>query len=349
MLMAEVWQALVDEGVEMTAPDAQHVELSRDGRRVRLLLKVLPRALKPSEVDALVRRHEEPGLLVLPTATTEVRQMVERAAWSWLVAGPGGTHGSLRFGDAVVLIGGRQPSGSSPRRARPGRVPWGALTVVRCLLEQPALTQAALAELSHLSQPRISQVLKSLVGASLVAKVDGGWAPRDFDGLLQEWLDTYPGPCGVSTYWFALEAPRDQAEKVVRRLSQGREPRLVTGKPSVVVSGDLAADLIAPWRTPVRAVIYARVGADLTEDGLTPVGEGEATLELIVPHDAGVWPQVPYRPASRTFDSSMPVADPLQVLWDLMRSPGPDRDEAVARLWEVLRERSRVIHAAGAV
>jgi hypothetical protein len=347
MLMAEVWQVLVDAGVEMTAPDARHVELSRDGRRVRLLLKVSPRALKPGGVKRLTVQAAEPGLLVLPAASAEVRRVAERAGWSWLVAGPGGVRGSIRFDDAVVLIGGEEPGDASLRRTRPGRVPWGSLAVVRCLFVRPALTQAALAELTHLSQPRISQILKALAGAGLVEKIGGGWVPRDLDGLLRHWLDTYPGPGGVSTYWFGLDAPRDQAKTVIRRLSRDAASTSATGEPAAVVSGDVAADLIAPWRTPIRAVIYARAGADLTEDGFTPVGNDEATLELVVPHDSGVWSQGLGRQAGRTFDA-LPTAGPLQVLWDLMRAPGPDRAEAVAALWEVLREQSRSIHATGA-
>jgi hypothetical protein len=218
---------------------------------------------------------------------------------------------------------------------------------LQSLLVRPALTQAALAELTHLSQPRISQILKALAGAGLVEKIGGGWAPRDLDGLLRHWLDTYPGPGGVSTYWSGLDAPRDQAKTVIRRLSRDAASTSATGEPAAVVSGDVAADLIAPWRTPIRAVIYARAGADLTEDGFTPVGNDEATLELVVPHDSGVWSQGLGRQAGRTFDA-LPTAGPLQVLWDLMRAPGPDRAEAVAALWEVLREQSRSIHATGA-
>jgi hypothetical protein len=347
MLMAEVWQVLVDAGVEMTAPDAEHVELSRDGRRVRLLLKVLPRALKPGGAKRLTGQSAEPGLLVLPAASAEVRQVAERAGWSWLVAGPDGVQGSIRLGDAVILIGGQEPGVASSRRTSPGRVPWGSLAVVRCLFGRPALTQAALAELTHLSQPRISQILKGLAGAGLVEKISGGWVPRDVDGLLRHWLDMYPGPGGVSTYWFGLDAPRDQAKTVIRRLSRDGASSSGTAEPVAVVSGDVAADLIAPWRTPIRAVIYARAGADLTGDGFTPVGNNEATLELVVPHDSGVWPQGFSQPSRRTLDG-LPIADVLQVLWDLTRAPGPDRAEAVAALWEVLREQSRSMHANGA-
>jgi len=37
----------------------------------------------------------------------------------------------------------------------------------------------------------------------------------------------------------------------------------------------------------------------------------------------------------------MPLADPLQILWDLRRSPGPDTEEAVTRFMRTLHARMR--------
>ncbi len=364
-LMNEVWRALTDAGVQMTPLDARHVLLRHGHRSARLLLRAYSRALNPSDVDTVVKRHDEPGLLVVPRATAEVRRAAERAGWSWLVAGPGGVHGNLRLGDADVTIGGHEAESRLRERGKPGRVPWRSLAVVRRLIEQPAVTQNVLATLAHVSQPRVSQILNALADRHLVERVDAGWVVRDFDGLLHLWLETYPGPGGIRTYWFGLDAPRRQAQEVMRLLSKhGRamiesagELKTSEGEPFAVLSGDVAADLIAPWRSPSRAVIYAHAGADLADVGLTPVGAEEATLELIVPQDSGVWPVASSRPSGGKpashgesaghSDPLMPIADPLQVLWDVQRSPGSDSSEAVARLWEVLRERSRVIGMTG--
>jgi hypothetical protein len=70
--------------------------------------------------------------------------------------------------------------------------------------------------------------------------------------------------------------------------------------------------------------------------GLTPSGPDEATLELIVPADPGVWASS----RDRITDPELPLADGMQVLWDLQRSPGSDTDQAVAALRQVLRTRA---------
>jgi hypothetical protein len=347
MLIDEVWRALIDAGVEMVPLDAQHVEFRYGRQRVRLLLKVYSRAVTPSDVSETIERHGEPGVLVVPRATAEVRRTAERAGWSWVMAGPEGVHGNLRFGQVDVLIGGQEAAKVGLGKGRSGKVPWKSFTVIRRLIEQPAATQKALADAARVSQPRVSQILAPLTARHLVERTVTGWTVRDFDGLLSLWLTTYPGPGGVSTYWFGLETPREQAIAAMRLLKNDMRdaastPNAVGGDQFPVLSGDLAADLIAPWRSPGRAVIYSNVGADLAEAGLTPTAADEATLELIVPQDTGVFPPRRALMAEQeTHDPFMPTADPLQILWDIQRSPGSDRDEAVARLSGALGEQYR--------
>jgi hypothetical protein len=337
MLISEVWRVLTDAGVEMVPVDSQHVELRHGRRRVRMVLCASARPLRPGAVVAMAGRQAGPGLLVLPAATAESRRAAERAGWSWLVLEPGRESGVLRLGNERVQLGRPDPDQDRPR-GTPGRVPWGWLTLVRHLLGQPPATQRVLADWTHVSQPRVSQILTALAGRRLVRRTGAGWMVRDFDQLLREWLDRYPGHGGISTHWYGLDSPRQQAQAAIHRLATdpGVRERCSTA-PFAVLSGDLAADIIAPWRSPARAVVYARTGVDLAEAGLTPAGEEEATLELIVPADPGVWPlaSTQFAPSA---DSSMPVADPLQVLWDVQRAPGPDSGEAAAKLWERLRE-----------
>lgn len=357
ILMPEVWRTLIDAGIEVVPVDSRHVELRQGHRSAQVLLQTSSRPLNPSDVRTIVARHQEPGLLVLPGATAEVRHTAERAGWSWLVIGPRGAHGVLRLADQAVTIGQQDSVEGQRRHGRPGPVPWGSLTVVRRLLERPAVTQKALAALAHVSQPRVSQTLRALADKQLVARSAAGWIVRDFDRLLLLWLDIYPGPGGISTYWYGLDSPRSQAQAVIRLLTKlansspalDHEPGASEREPSAVVSGDVAADIVAPWRSPTRAVIYARSGVDLTRVGLTPAGAEEATLELIVAQDPGVWPSELSSPFKGTSDDQkrepaehgeprIPLADPLQILWDVRRVPEPDTEEAVAELSEALRE-----------
>jgi hypothetical protein len=354
MLITAAWRALVDAGVAVVPVDARHVELHWSGRLTRVALHTSARALHPSDVAEIVDRHGEPGMLVVPAATAAVLRSVERAGWSWLIAGPKGVRGVLFLGGEIVPIGGDHPGVGSQARRRSGPAPWGSLTVVRRLLQRPAATQKVLAALAGVSQPRVSQTLSALAERQIVMRGEDGWVVRDFDMLLRWWLDVYPGPGGISTFWYGLDTPRDQAKAVVdllRTVAQGgpkhvRPHERLEEAPIAVVSGDVAADLLAPWRNPTRAVIYATVGADLTRAGLSPAGMEEATLELIVPEDRGVWPVHPQLVDSAVH-RELPIADPLQVLWDVSRAPGPDSDEAAAQLWHQLADAHRhVVHSA---
>lgn len=360
MLMSLAWRGLHEAGIDVVPVDARHIELRHDGHRAQLALRTSTRPLNPSDVTTFVDREPAPGLLVLPTATAEVRDTAERAGWSWLVVGPVGVRGVVYFGHHEVRIG-DQPAEPAPSpRGRSGPVPWGSLTLVRRLLQQPAATQKVLAALVGVSQPRVSQALGALADRRLVARGGTGWVVRDFDGLVQHWLDSYPGPGGIATHWYGLEPPRSQAQAVIQLLTRQpvRDRRSVDGGRVTVVSGDVAADIVAAWRSPVRAVVYARRGADLADVGLTPSGPDEATLELIVPQDPGVWPPVaapvPGVPGRRGAGSArsaqppMPIADLLQVLWDVRRAPGSDSGEAAARVWELLRDRCRTAQPGGA-
>jgi DNA-binding transcriptional ArsR family regulator len=274
-------------------------------------------SLNPSDIAALVGRYSEPGLLIVPAATPAARAATEAAGWSWLVDDGQRVAGVLQIGSHRIALEEHNPaSRNQPRRVRPGRVPWGALTLVRRLIERPYATQRELASLVGISQPRVSQALRVLADQQLVERSVAGWRVRDFDQLVRWWLDSYPGPGGFSTFWYGLDQPAEQARRVLGVLDRGVHP---ADPPfTLVFSGDVAADLIAPWRSPNRAVVYARTGDDLTEAGLTPTGEENATLELVVPQDPGVWPLPPKGETQSVPGSgSLPLADPLQILWDL--------------------------------
>lgn len=346
MLMpAAVWEAVQAAGLDLVARGPDAVELRFDdpdeaSQPAAVEFKVLAsaRPLTPSAVRELTGQQEpgRPVLLIVPSATDAVRAEVAAQGWSVIVVeGAAGPHGQIRLGpDRVVPVGSAQPAVQA-RPARPGPAPWGTSTLLRRLLLGAAATQADLAARSGISQPRVSQVLKELSGEGLVERVVAAgtsrWSVTGWDALLGRWLSTYPGPGGIPTYWYGLDAPADQARAAVRQLTEAAGA-------DAVVSGEVAADLLAPWRRPARAVVYARDGADLGDVELAPAGAAEATLELIVPADPGVWPA----PPSEDFaDAELPLADPLQVLWDLHRTAGVDAGEAADRLVAVLRRRAR--------
>jgi hypothetical protein len=226
---------------------------------------------------------------------------------------------------------------------------------VRVLLLEGSRTQREIAGLIGVSQPRVSQVLSKLTSDQLVERVQpalpelsgsGRWRVRNWDGLLGRWLAHYPGPGGVTTFWYGLDVPNRQVTTVVNYLASEQrhaEPQQTRSESpdhaSVLISGDVAADILAPWARPQRAVIYARQGVDLTGLGMTPSPAEHATLALVVPEDPGVWTLAGAAWRRNRDQFGLPLADPLQILWDVRGSPGPDADQATTHFVAWLRER----------
>lgn len=329
LISAVAWRELVGVGLTLVPRGPDQLELRYGGAMAVLTVVRSPTPLTPGDVAALADRHPTPCLIVVPSATPAVRAATEALGWSWLTDADQQVAGTLRVGAERIQLNARQ--GVASRSTRPGPVPWGTFTLVRRMIERPYATQRELAALVGVSQPRVSQALRALADQGYVRRGSSGWTVHDIDAALRWWLDSYPGPGGLRTLWYSLDPPVEQANTVAQMIATGH----AGSRP--VVSGDVAADIIAPWRSPVRAVLYAHAGVDLTVAGFVPAGE-EATLELTVPRDVGLWPPAqPSCPSLATF----PLADPLQILWDVCRTPGPDSEEAADRVWQFIRRRHR--------
>lgn len=345
LMTAEASSALLDAGITVRPVGPAQVSIHRSHDAGTPLIAVVRRRsapLSPSHVRHLA--HGAPGrgevLLVVPAASDAALDAARAAGISVLVVGDGRgmrTGGHVVLSTEIVHLGDAEIAAtSSLPPLRPGPPPWGTLTVVRHLLTGAVAGQRELADRAAVSQGRVSQVLSPLVEAGLVRRVTTGgqtiWVAAGWDALADWWLAAYPGPGGLSTHWYGLASVREQAQVAGNALVAGGLP--------VAVSGDIAADVLAPWRRPARAVLYADVrdhpdAADLTRSGLVPSGAEEATLELLVPADPGLWAP----PVGET-SGQVPLADGMQVLWDVRRAPGSDVDQAVAALRQVLRARA---------
>lgn len=316
------WDArLIEAGVEITPVDARHLRLRHNGEELIVRLVRTTRKLHPSDVP---KPPEHPSLLVAQSASVAAAEKARAAGWS-LATEDGPT--SIRFSDRHVLNLSGSTRPPQPPPARPGRTPWATMAVVRRLLLNAPAPQTRLATAVGVTQARVSQIFEPLKNERLVRRTRQGWEPAEWDALCDWWLTHYPGPGGISMWWSGLDSPTAQAATAVRVLNQG----------TPVVSGDVAADLIAPWRRPTQAVVYVRRGASLAETNLShlPSDEG-ATLAVIVPEDDSVWPtELTYHNWQGT---QLAPADGLQVLYDLHRSPGPDASEAASRWRAHLRE-----------
>ncbi|PZS26097.1 MAG: hypothetical protein DLM59_18890 [Pseudonocardiales bacterium] len=328
-----MWQqVLTDAGLRVLVTDADHVRLrAPSGAEATFAFTVLSWVPSPAQ---LPRPSAPASLLVVPRATPRLLAAAVDQGWSIVTTS----------GVALVSLPGEQISYSAPSATQPTavahpvgrgalrhRVPWGTLTAVRSLLEDAPLRQRDLATRAGTSQARVSQVLAALTAAGLVGRDTRGYAPTSWDALADWWLARYPGHRGASSYWYSLDGLRTQTRAALSALAR------VPGS-AAVLSGDIAADLLAPWRHPVQVAVYAHRLADLSGHGFVPAsGATDATLVLHAPRDPGVWPA---RPWERDIDGQpVGLADAMQILFDLLAAPARDDAEAATRFRTAVRDR----------
>ena len=139
--------------------------------------------------------------------------------------------------------------------------------------------------------------------------------------LLDRFLAEYPGPGGSEHHYYTLDSPVDVAVGAGRASTPGRP---------IAVSADVGPDLIVPWRRPSLVILYARHAIDPSDFGLTDAqGRHDANVIIRNPQDRSVFP-VPAL-AGQVQGNEVPLADPLQQIWDLQDlggGPGRGRWEA---------------------
>lgn len=324
-----VWVSVLEEnGVAVLPVDSEHVQLSDDDHSAVFFVLTVARLARAHDVK---RAPERDALLVAPSITSEA---LERA-WSqgWSVVTDDGT-GRIRLAERTLRLNSATPAQAPKRpRGRPGR---GVFSVVRALFAlEGGSRQDEIAEFAHVGQAAVSKALSRLAELDLVTRGPHGWQVTDRAGAVSWWLARYPGPGGIETDWFGVETITDQAYRAYVALDRAH------ARP--VVSGDVAADLVAPWRTPRHATLYARRGADLSEIGLTPSDASASTLTLVLANDPGVWPisKAPVLIEMRGH-GDIARANAFQVLYDVSRSPGPDVGEAL-EAWRIWMTESGVV------
>jgi hypothetical protein len=320
----------VDSGVDAI------LDVAADGRRARFAVQVKRRAPYPHEVERLERsRHELAGrgrpLMVAPFISQPLGAILTSGDWSW--ADEQGNF-DLRA-PGLLLRQRRAATAPAPRRRSLPRGS-GSFAVIRALIafgdgdgedEEPGAT--ALAAQAGVSQPRVSQILRHLHDLKLVERTGRGrWKPQR-EALLDRFLAEYPGPGGSQQYCYSLDSPVE----VAVRAGEVNTPR----RP-IVVSADVGPDLIVAWRKPSLVILYAKHMIDPSSLGLIDAqGSHDANVIVRMPDDQSVFP-VPALVA-QVRGSDVPLADPLQQIWDLEDLGGADRLEAAGRLRQWLLAR----------
>ena len=302
-------------------------------RSVRFAVQAKSRAPYPHEVERLQRSqralelHGHP-LMIAPFVSESLGSLLTRDDWSWA-----DTQGNFDLRAPGLVARQRRPSTALAPKRRSLPRGSGSYAVIRALVrfsggedEEPGAT--ALAAQAGISQPRASQVLHQLHDLKLVGMSGRGrWEPNR-EAVLDRFLAEYPGPGGSEHYYYTLDSPVDVAVGAGRVSTPGRP---------IAVSADVGPDLIVAWRRPSLVILYARHAIDPSDFGLTDAqGRHDANVIIRNPEDRSVFP-VPAL-AGQVQGNEVPLADPLQQIWDLQDLGGADRTEAAGRLREWLLE-----------
>jgi hypothetical protein len=274
------------------------------------------RAPYPGEALRLSRTDGAPlPLLIAPHVPPATGRALRSAGWSWVDASG---QASIR-GPGLLIEREVMPSVAAVPSAR--RQAPATFAVMRLLIVSPEpLTQRAFAVAASATQPLVSRVLRGLASDGLVERTGDGWAATDHRAMLARFMDGYPGPGGLEIGWYGLDSPSEQVAAVMS-----------AARWRCAVSGDVAADLIAPWRVPSAGLVYTDPAVDPAVAGLVPTDVIEAaTLVQRIPADWSVFG--PHMAGRSLFRQPVEVAHPTQVVLDLLAAGGEDRAEAAERV-----------------
>ena len=303
-------------------------------RSARFAVQAKSRAPYPHEVERLRRSWHQlelrgHPLMVAPFISESLGSLLTRDGWSWA-----DVQGNFDLRAPGLVARQRRASTAPAPKQRSLPRGSGSYAVIRALVrfsggEDEELGATALAAQAGISQPRASQVLHHLHDLKLVdISGHGRWEPHR-EALVDRFLAEYPGPGGPEFYCYTLDSPVDVAMRAGRASKPGRP---------IAVSADVGPDLIVPWRRPGVVILYARHAIDPSDLGLTDAqGRHDANVIIRTPEDRSVF-SVPAL-VGQVQGNEVPLADPLQQIWDLQDLGGADRIEAAGRLREWLLER----------
>jgi len=314
MILSQAMLLLREADVRISGGTLEDLSLALPDHSTReVQVKIRPLPPTPSKLAVILKRRVR-TLLVTSRPSKAVADAAARNLIDLITIAP-----------ANVVVGGvelLQSRDPAPAARTRGRTPWGRWAMLRALALAPGpLTQQELADAAGISQPAVHKNLKSVL--TFVHRDIKGWTAQDRSTLLTWWVANYPGPSGVSTYWYSLKTPIQQAEEAAAFAEEmGAAP---------LVSGDAAADIYAPWRLPGTAHLYLRQAVDFTDAGFIQATREEATLISTIPEDRTLWPT-----AALSHRDGRPLADPLVTLRDVMHGGGADSSDAAEHLREAI-------------
>lgn len=317
MRSSSVPELLLAAGVDVLHTDPSSITYRADGHVVTSKVLWVGRPASSASVVEAKLADEDGRLLV---ACTEIGAEVRRR-----ILATGRIDLVVESTGEVVLAG----RGFSQTRAGTGKA-----VPVRLQRRRAAERVSVLAR-EHLQQKDIARAVGVTPQAisKMNAKVELPRTPMREDER-RRFLDVLartPIDDGrLQTHWYGLDSTTDQVRRVV---GVGRELDV-----NALVGGEVAADLIKPWRLPTRGLVYSSELMDLEAAGFVPASESESTLTLRVPLDPTVWTTARWW-AEFSVDDSDDVftVDPVVVLEDLLEMPDDDGASGRFADWIVSR------------
>ena len=321
----------LEPSLEGYRPDAV-LELSYAGTDRRFIVEERRRAPYPAELNQLLPARDRIGqlgtpLLVAPYISESLGNNLIGLGWSWADA-----QGNFDLAAAPLRMRNRTKQRRPPRNRSGFPKSAAGLRIVRGLIARPRmfgdrLSQSRLAHAAGVTQPRVSQILAGLEAEDLI-EVHGRELKWDREALWEAFIDRYTGPGGVEHHLYSLDP----------LLEAGQALADSAPRDTVAVSADVGADLLAPHRRPTHLIVYWRPGSysAVGASGAIPVGSAaEANITVCEPSDDSVFGPIGLPTVASSPKRTVRLADPTQIVWDLLRLGGRDRIEAseVMKRW----------------
>ncbi len=205
--------------------------------------------------------------------------------------------------------------GARTRRWGPGK----AAAVRRLYQARHPITQVELAAHAMVSQPAVSQYLANLSDSGDAAFSNPGWLPVR-DRLPDTYRSHYSSRFTEQSVWYRIDSVTAQVTDLVERY------------PSLIISGDVAADLIRPWRVPTVAIVYGGVD-DAAMDGLGFVRADSASTASVLVRPI---PDDRFDRDAELCERTR-IAPLLHLVADLIDLGGDDRSDAAERFASIYR------------
>lgn len=300
-------------------------DISSHGNKARFVVLQRQRAPYPGEVEALASTHQELSthgvpLLSAPFITESLGARLNKAGWSWA-----DDLGNWDIRAPGVLL--QRRVANKPTTTRQRKMPRGpgSLKIIRWLANhatEASIGATELAETVGITRPRATQVLQALADLELCEKVGRGEWTAKREALLDAFIEQYRGPGGTEQHFYSLRPPGEAATTLAEKIE--------STKSSWVISADVAGDLIAPHRRPSHLIVYGSGYSLRTpDDWVEAHGREDANIIVRSAADESV---SGFGLTRQLGEATLPLADPTQIMWDLIELGGEDRLEVAEKV-----------------